>query len=119
VNQCHYACVLVCVGYGKVETLGSFFVSGLLAAGAVGSFLHSIHVLSDFTSAHPEITSHAHSHFIDTSFGLGVALASVVVKEVMYRWTMKIGMQLNSPILKANAWHHRSGNALPIPISLN
>ena len=39
---------------------------------------------------------------------LWAALASIISKEVLYRATHSVGQQLNSPILIANAWHHRS-----------
>ncbi len=36
------------------------------------------------------------------------AIVSVVVKEWMYRYTVKVGREINSSALIANAWHHRS-----------
>jgi len=33
---------------------------------------------------------------------------SIVVKEGLYRWTMRAGKRLGSPALMANAWDHRS-----------
>jgi cation diffusion facilitator family transporter len=39
---------------------------------------------------------------------LVIALASIVVKEVLFRRTRTIGLRLNSKMLIANAWHHRT-----------
>ena len=36
------------------------------------------------------------------------AVVSIVVKEVLYRYTVIKGKELNSPSVVANAWHHRS-----------
>lgn len=36
------------------------------------------------------------------------AVVSIVVKEVMYRWTYKVGVEINSPSTIANAMDHRS-----------
>lgn len=36
------------------------------------------------------------------------ALASVLLKEWLYRITMKVGRAIDSPAIVANAWHHRS-----------
>ena len=33
---------------------------------------------------------------------------SIVVKETLFHYTIKTGKMLNSPLLIANAWHHRS-----------
>ena len=37
-----------------------------------------------------------------------IAILSIVVKELMYRYTMKKAVQIGSDSLKADAWHHRS-----------
>jgi cation diffusion facilitator family transporter len=36
------------------------------------------------------------------------ALATILSKEILYRYTAVRGKRLNSPALVANAWHHRS-----------
>ena len=42
------------------------------------------------------------------ALALAAALASIVVKELMYRYTLKAAEKINSTALKADAWHHRS-----------
>lgn len=39
---------------------------------------------------------------------LAAAAFSIVVKELMYRYTMHAAKKINSTALKADAWHHRS-----------
>lgn len=39
---------------------------------------------------------------------LGAAALSIVVKEWMYRYTIKAANKINSNALKADAWHHRT-----------
>lgn len=39
---------------------------------------------------------------------LWAALVSVVLKELVYRYTVRCGKKLQSPAVEANAWHHRS-----------
>ena len=46
-----------------------------------------------------------------------VALASVVVKEILYRWTARTAKKVDSSVLLANAWHHRSDALSSIPAS--
>lgn len=50
--------------------------------------------------------------YIDTVspgiFALIVAIISIVVKELMYQYTIKAAKKINSDALKADAWHHRT-----------
>ena len=39
---------------------------------------------------------------------LFAALASIVVKELLFQYTVHEGRKLNSKVMMANAWHHRS-----------
>lgn len=41
-------------------------------------------------------------------YAVVVALISIVAKEFMYRHTVNVANRINSPSLKADAWHHRS-----------
>ncbi|MBQ4191999.1 MAG: cation transporter, partial [Bacteroidales bacterium] len=42
------------------------------------------------------------------SLALWAAFISILMKEWMFRFTARKGRELDSPALKANAWHHRS-----------
>ncbi|KAF2721815.1 mitochondrial metal transporter 2 [Polychaeton citri CBS 116435] len=107
-------------GYGKIESLGALAVSGLLLSGGVMIGLQAImalcqqlfpeiaHILS-----HLEIFSHGHSHHHGAE-DLGpninaawLAGGSIIVKEWLYRATMKIAQQKRSSVLSSNAYHHR------------
>ncbi|KAI8061817.1 cation efflux family-domain-containing protein [Gilbertella persicaria] len=121
-------------GYGKFETVGSVTVSSLLLAGAVAIGWHSFDLLlvalqssvplisdaaatvattSHSAAEHNSIPSPVHSH---SHHGNGVldpnaawfALASVIIKEWLYRATVKVGITERSEVLMANAWHHRA-----------
>ncbi|KAF7727828.1 hypothetical protein EC973_006941 [Apophysomyces ossiformis] len=112
-------------GYGKYETVGSLAVSTLLIAGAIGIGVHSFELLMTVLNASqavaetaqsqpvsPELIhslSHSHSHggVLDPN-AAWFALASVIVKEWLYRATIKVGKSERSDVLIANAWHHRS-----------
>lgn len=39
---------------------------------------------------------------------LAAAVLSIAVKEFLYRWNVKVGRELDSTAMVANAWHHRS-----------
>lgn len=46
-----------------------------------------------------------------------VALASVAVKEFLYRWTHAVAKRRNSSATEANAWHHRSDAISSLPVA--
>lgn len=48
---------------------------------------------------------------------LFVALASIILKELLYRWTKRCGKRIGSAALEANAWHHRSDALSSIPVA--
>lgn len=41
-------------------------------------------------------------------YALIAAFVSIVVKELMFRYTVNVANKIKSPALKADAWHHRS-----------
>lgn len=48
------------------------------------------------------------SEQIPENIALYGAILSIIIKEWMYRFTIKGAEKINSPALKADAWHHRS-----------
>ncbi|SMG42904.1 cation diffusion facilitator family transporter [Dethiosulfovibrio salsuginis] len=87
-------------GHGKFETLCSVFVGVALIAAGLGILWASggrifQAIGGDFPDAPGMIA-------------LVAATISVIVKELLYRYTLSASIRLNSPALKANAWHHRS-----------
>jgi cation diffusion facilitator family transporter len=47
---------------------------------------------------------------------LYAAMASIVTKEILYRWTAAVGKKTKSPALAANAWHHRTDAISSLPV---
>ena len=84
-------------GHEKAETLVSFLLSILLivVSGSIG--IKAVKSLGNID----EIA-------IPTALPLVVAIISILIKEYQYRITIKIAKKINSPALKADAWHHRS-----------
>lgn len=66
-----------------------------------------------------------HSHIPDVSLAsstvsylsYGILVASMASKEWIYHLTENLSKKLNSPVLHANAWHHRT-DALSSVIAL-
>ncbi len=87
-------------GHGKFETLATLFVALALVAAAIGIIVSGavkfVHWLQGETLEMPG------------KLALWAALLSILVKEVLYRYTAAKGKALDSPAVVANAWHHRS-----------
>lgn len=107
------------MGYGKIESLGALAVSCILLGGGIGIGLQAVLALSQqfFPQIH-EVLSHlgflAHSHSHGHDHGHGhidvgpninaawLAAGSIVVKEWLYRATMKIAKEKRSSVLSSN-----------------
>ena len=87
-------------GHGKFETLATLIVSLILiTAGArlMGEGVKSIiKVIGGEIIPKPGYIA------------LIAAVVSIISKEIMYQATVKVGKETNSPVVIANAWHHRS-----------
>ena len=87
-------------GHGKIETLASLVVGIMLLAAGVMIFYEGAVKIYDFILGNPLETPAAITFYI--------ALASVIIKELLYQYTHIVAKKLNSDLLEVNAWHHRS-----------
>jgi cation diffusion facilitator family transporter len=93
-------------GHGRIETLVTVVIGLAIGGVSIGMGTEAIRGLRDGPETAP------------TGIALAVALVSIAVKEVLYRWTAKVGREVRSPALEANAWHHRSDAISSIPAAL-
>lgn len=87
-------------GHGKFETLATLIVSVILvAAGA--------RLMADGIRSIVEVTN---GKIIPApgSIALWAAIISIISKEILYHATIRTAKRANSPVVIANAWHHRS-----------
>jgi divalent metal cation (Fe/Co/Zn/Cd) transporter len=122
-------------GFAKFETLGTTTVSLLLIGGALGIGYHSYHLLIEALAqaassmptsplhdvldrtiailqsvpaiGHRHVDAHAPITELDPN-AAWFAAVSVVAKEWLYRATKTVADEERSPVLHANAVHHRS-----------
>ena len=87
-------------GHGKFETLAAILVG--LALVAVGGG-----ILAEGVQAIRRVV-HGGELARPGGIALAAAAVSIVVKEGLYRYTVRAGRTLRSPSVVANAWHHRS-----------
>ncbi|RLV94350.1 Mitochondrial metal transporter 2 [Spathaspora sp. JA1] len=128
------------LGYGKLESIGSFLVSGILLFAGISIGWSSLISIFEFalpsywyelvsqihighSHSHTDILTssnhgHSHSHMsgdpeiiphkvVPNINAAWLAGASIVVKELLFRETLKVANETNSKVLVANAWHHR------------
>ena len=87
-------------GHGKFETLATLFIGLALIGAAIGIIVSGALKLASWIQGADLGAPRA--------LALWVALLSILIKELMFRYTDKKGRELSSPALSANAWHHRS-----------
>lgn len=87
-------------GHGKFETFATLIISLMLLV--VGANLMSSGIASIKKILGGESVE------APGMIALWAALLSIVSKEILYRYTALQGRKLDSPMMVANAWHHRS-----------
>lgn len=83
-------------GHGKFESLATLILALILLAVALGIVWDAAGRIKS-----PELDPPA-------SIALWVAAGSMIVKEFLYQYTIRVGRRIGSNIMIANAWHHRS-----------
>ena len=87
-------------GHGKYETLATAIIGTVLFGVAVGIFWNGVtaiyHVICGEVLPQPSMLA------------LAAALLSVALKEWTFHYTIRVGKQVRSAAVIANAWHHRS-----------
>jgi cation diffusion facilitator family transporter len=82
-------------GHGKAEALATAAVALMLLGAAIGITIAAIREM--FTPHHAPLP-----------FTLIVLAGVVIIKEVLFRRVFEVGHQVNSTVVIADAWHHRS-----------
>ncbi len=87
-------------GHGKYETMATAIIGGALFAVGAMILYSSVSKIIDFVQGVPLSSPDLIAFY--------AALASIVLKEWTFRFTAKVGREVNSQSVIANAWHHRS-----------
>jgi len=81
-------------GHGRYETLGTVALAVVLLGAAAGIAWDALSRFGE--SVEPAVIT------------LWAAVLSIVVKEALFHVTVRVGRRHDSPLVVANAWHHRS-----------
>lgn len=87
-------------GHGKYETLATAIIGIILVLVGFGIFWNGVQSIWRFLQGE--------SLSEPGMLALVAAVVSIVVKELLYQYTVLRGKSLNSQAVVANAWHHRS-----------
>lgn len=97
-------------GHGKFETFAAFLVGVFLAFAGLAIGKDSLSLLVEFSRGKELETPGI--------LALMAAIMSIIVKELLFRYTRKAGEKIKSQSIIANAWHHRSDAFSSIGVSL-
>jgi cation diffusion facilitator family transporter len=82
-------------GYGKAEPLAAAVVGLMLIGAALGIAVEAIREIHT-------------PHHAPAPFTLAVLVGVIIVKELLFRRVARVGEEVASTAVKADAWHHRS-----------
>ena len=82
-------------GYGKAESIAGAAVAVMLLVAALGISIQAIR----------EIVT---PHHVPEPFTLLVLVLVIAVKEGLFRRLLRVGLEVESTAVEADAWHHRS-----------
>lgn len=93
-------------GHQRIETVVTVFIGIVLLLAGVGIAWEALLSLREADKGLPG------------PIAAVAAAVSIILKEAMYQWTFRVGKQVKSRALIANAWHHRLDALSSIPALL-
>lgn len=93
-------------GHQRIETATTLFLAMLLILTGAGIAWDSVHEMLE------------HSVTIPKQAALPIAIFSIVTNEILFHYTHRIGKRIQSSLIVANAWHHRSDAAASLVVSI-
>ena len=87
-------------GHGKFETLATIIIGLALFVVAAGIFWKNVNLVA--------AVANGQSIEQPEAIAFAAAAISIFVKEALYRYTRRVGEKVESQVVVANAWHHRS-----------
>lgn len=82
-------------GHGKAEPLAALAVAVMLCFAAMGIAWEAVHAMRT-------------PHDAPAPYTLIVLIVTIVIKEAMFRFASRTGKDIDSSVILADAWHHRS-----------
>lgn len=93
-------------GHQRIETIATFFLAMVLMLAGVGIAWESLRDIINKTESIPDLMA------------LPIAILSIIANEGLFRYTRLVGIRIQSDLITANAWHHRSDAASSLIVSI-
>ncbi len=93
-------------GHQRIETAATLILALLLILAGLGIAVDGLEKIFDKIHTKPGWLA------------LPIVLVSIVANEILYHYTHYVGKCIQSPLIIANAWHHRSDAAASIVVAL-
>ena len=93
-------------GHGRIEILIAAGIGLFLGGAAIGIAYHGI---TSIRAPRDETIG---------GIALVAAIVSIVCKELVYQWTIRVGRRIKSQAVIANAYHHRSDAISSLPAAI-
>lgn len=93
-------------GHQRIETAATLILALILILAGVGIAWDSLHEIIKQISQAPEFSA------------LPIAICSILANEGLFHYTLQVGRQIQSDLIIANAWHHRSDAASSLVVLL-
>jgi cation diffusion facilitator family transporter len=91
-------------GHARIETLASAVVGLSLIATAI------------YLGIEASLNIYRHTDYHPNKLALIGAGVSIVLKEALYHYTVRVGRRIKSQLIVSNAWHHRSDSLSSIAV---
>jgi cation diffusion facilitator family transporter len=97
-------------GHQKIESFATIIIGLILlfAAGGIG--------YNGIVSLLPTAQNQYQNQTVLSWIAVTGPLISIVIKEILFQITYRVGIETNSSSVKANAWHHRTDALSSIPV---
>jgi cation diffusion facilitator family transporter len=82
-------------GHGKAEPIAAAVISTMLLLAAAGIALKAVQEIQN-------------PHHGPEPFTLVVLLGVILIKETLFRFALRVGKDVQSTVVKTDAWHHRA-----------
>ena len=92
-------------GHGRFETIGTLVLGGVLIVVGIGIIWDAVERLFA-----PDQLMHP------AAYTLYIAIFSILANEWLFFYTRHLANQINSDLLRANAWHHRSDSVSSVVV---
>ena len=93
-------------GHQRIETAATLLLAQLLILAGFGIAWDAL----------DELINSAHT--MPNWLSLPIICSSIIANELLFHYTKHVGKRINSPLITANAWHHRSDAASSIVVLL-